>query len=314
MRKIIAAVLALMCLLTACSAQQERDNVGKITYVGVCMAQADNAPYRQKLEKELLRLGYYVNFADAEGDQTVQHEQISDFIEEQYDVLIIEPVMTVAADGILTRLKAADMPAVLLGRQPAEDVLSLWYRTCYVGFDQAQPGQIQGQIILNTPSCGDVNGDGQVACAILAGPEDYTDTQLHVETCTAPLTEAGVDTVLLSQVYGDHTAERGKQLTEGLLSEYGRDMEVLFCGSDAMALGALEALAASGRTVNEDIYVVGIGGASEALLNVSQSAMTGTAMADYEALAIQAAEAAGLLLTHDAEQICTVDYILRETP
>ena len=314
MRKIIAAVLALMCLLTACSAQQERDNVGQITYVGICMANAEHAPYRQELEKELLRLGYYVNFLDAKGDQSVQHEQIAKFITEQYDVLIIEPVMHVAVNEILARLEAADMPAVLLGKQPSEEVLNLWQRTCYVGFDPAQPGQVQGQIILNLTNQGDVNGDGQVACAILAGPQDHTDTQLHVEGCTATLTEAGVDAVLLCVVYGDLTATKGKQLTEGLLSDFGRDMEVLFCGSDEMAAGALEALAASGRTVNEDIYVVGIGGDSDTLLNVSQGIITGTAMADYKALASQTAEAAGLLLAHDAEPVYTVNYVLKETP
>lgn len=315
MRRFIAAVLALMCLLTACSSQEEtRDNVGQLTYAGVCLANGENAPYRQQLEKELLRLGYYVNFADAKGDQTVQHDQISQFITEQYDVLIVEPVMAVATDVILTRLEAAQIPVVLLGKQPKEDVLSLWRRACYVGFDHTQPGMIQGKIILNTTNQGDVNGDGQVACAIIAGPEDYTDTQLHIKNCIAPLEEANVGTLLLSQVYGDHTAQRGKELTEGLLSQFGRDIEVLFCGSDALALGALEALATSGRTVNKDIYVVGIGGESEVLSQVSQGIMTGTAMADYSALAQQAAEAAALLLTHDAEQIYTVDYVLKETP
>lgn len=315
MRKCIAAVLAILCLLTACSSQsEERDNVGQIIYAGVCMADGENAPYRQELEKELLRLGYYVNFADAKNDQSVQHDQISKFIREQYDILIIEPVMTVASDIIVTRLESANIPAVLLGKQPTEDVLALFRRVCYVGFDPAQPGLVQGQIILHTANCGDVNGDGQVACAVLSGPKEHTATGLHMDNCMLPLSEAGSDPVLLSQVYGDGTTERGKQLTEGLLAEFGRDIEVLFCGNDDMAMGALEALAASGRKVNEDIYVVGVGGAADVLLQVSQGEMTGTAMADNRVLAQQAAEAARLLLAHNAEKIYLVDYTLKETP
>lgn len=316
MRKMIVAVLALMCLLTACSQPEEapRDNVGQITYVGVCLADGENTPYRQQLEKELLRLGYYVNFKDAKNDQSVQHDQISGFIAEQYDILIVEPVMAVAADVILTRLNNANIPVVLLGKEPAEDVLGLWWRACYVGLDHSQPGQIQGQIILNTPNKGDINGDGQVAYAILAGPEYNIYTDLHTQNCTASLQDAGVNPQLLSTVYGDYTQERGKALTEGLLSQFGRDIEVLFCGSDAMALGALDALKNSGRTINQDIYVVGIGGNAEILSDVSQGFLTGTAMADYTALAQQVAEAAKLLLTNDAKTIYMVDYVLKETP
>lgn len=319
MRKIIAAALALMCLLSACSQPAEapeepRNNVGQITYAGVCLADGENAPYRQQLEKELLRLGYYVNFADAKGDQSVQHNQINSFITKQYDVLIVEPVMAATADIILTRLEAAQVPVVLLGKEPAEDVLSLWERACYVGFDYSQPGKIQGQIILNTSNRGDINGDGNMAYAILAGPEENIYTKLHIEGCTNALQDADIHPELLSTVYGDNTQLRGKALTEGLLSQFGRDIEVLFCGSDDMAMGALEALKSSGRTINQDIYVVGIGGGADVLSDVSQGLLTGTAMADYNALAQQTAEAVRLLLNHEAQAVYTVDYVLKETP
>lgn len=316
MRKIIVAVLAILCLLTACSQPEAtpRDNVGKITYAGVCLADGENTPYRQQLEKELLRLGYYVNFVDAKGDQAVQHDQITGLIEAQYDVLVVEPVMAAATDVILTRLKTASIPVVLLGKEQTEDVLSLWPQACYVGFDQSQPGLVQGQIILNTDNRGDINGDGQVTYAVLAGPEGNIYTGLHIENCTVPLQEADIQLQLLDVVYGDHTQERGKALTEGLLSRFGRDIEVLFCGSDAMAMGALEALKQSGRTVNQDIYVVGIGGEAEVLSDVSQGLLTGTAMADHNTLAQQAAQAASLLLQKSADKIYMVDYVLKETP
>lgn len=315
MKKIIAAVCALLCLLTACSgAPEERENVGQITYAGVCLANADNAPYRDALEKELLRLGYYVNFLDAQSNQNTQHSQISQLMDEQYDVLIVEPVMAVAVEGILSRLKAADTPVVLVGKQPEDGVLAQWERACYVGFDRTMPGVIQAQIALNTANQGDVNGDGTVAYAILTGPKDYVDTAFHLQGCTDTMTRAEADSLHLDTVYAAHTTEQGKAMTEGLLGKYGRDIEVLFCGSDALALGALEALSASGRTVNTDIYVLGVGGAADVLSQVSQGTLTGTAMADPEALAKQAAAAAGQALTSTAQPLYLVDYTLKETP
>ena len=53
-----------------------------------------------------------------------------------------------------------------------------------------------------------------------------------------------------------------------LLSQYGDDVEVVFCNNDAMALGALQAIEAAGRTVGEDIYLVGVDALTEALENV----------------------------------------------
>ena len=310
MRKIIAAALVLTYLLSACSRQDNTD--GRIR-VGVCMADGHQAPYRHTLEQELLGLGYYVNLSDAGRDQARQQNQITHYIAQKYDILIVEPVMALATDGILTQLRAANVPVVLVGKAPPEEALDLWQRACYVGFDPAHPGRLQGQIILNTLNRGDINGDGQVACAILAGPEDHTDTLLHKENCMATLADS-VDAVLLATVYGDHTQARGKALTEGLLSIYGQEIEVLFCGSDTIALGALEALENYGRTVNRDIYVVGIGGEAEALSQVHQGSLTGTAMADYGALGRQAAQVANLMLTGNAAQTYTVDYVLKETP
>ena len=319
MRKIFLAVLALLCLLTACSKTEEpqdapRENVGQITYVGVCIAGDENPAYRQPLEKALLRMGYYVNFVAATEDQSLQNTQIDQFIAEQYDILIVEPVMVSAVDVILQKMQTAQTPVVLLGEQPDAAVLSLWSQSSFVGFEYKSAALLQGQIVRNVPNSGDVNGDGQVAYAILTGPEDHAQTPVHTENCIAALTESGVDLQLLDNACGEDSQESGKALTEKLLSQFGRDIEVLFCASDRMALGALEALNKSGRTVNQDVYLVGIGGDEQILSMVSQGTLTGTAMADPSALASQAAEATAALLNNNAQQVYLLEYTLKETP
>ena len=62
--------------------------------------------------------------------------------------------------------------------------------------------------------------------------------------------------------------QQAQQLVANSLGQYGNDVEVVFCNNDAMALGALQAIEAAGRTVGEDIYLVGVDALTEALENV----------------------------------------------
>ena len=59
-----------------------------------------------------------------------------------------------------------------------------------------------------------------------------------------------------------------------------------------MALGALQSIQAAGRTVNKDIYLVGVDALSEALEDVIAGTMTGTVFNDHFAQSHGAADAA----------------------
>ena len=64
-----------------------------------------------------------------------------------------------------------------------------------------------------------------------------------------------------------------------------------------MALGALQSIEAAGRTVGEDIYLVGVDALSEALDNVEAGKMTGTVFNDHISQSHAAADAAVNYLT-----------------
>ena len=59
-----------------------------------------------------------------------------------------------------------------------------------------------------------------------------------------------------------------------------------------MALGALQAIEAAGRKVNEDIYLVGVDALTEAVQNVIDGKQTGTVFNDHFSQAKAAADAA----------------------
>ena len=88
-------------------------------------------------------------------------------------------------------------------------------------------------------------------------------------------------------------------------------VEVVFCNNDAMALGALQAIEAAGRTVGEDIYLVGVDALTEAVQNVIDGNMTGTVFNDYFGQAHGAAEILQLnmLKGEEVDPVNMVDYV-----
>ena len=145
---------------TAAAAAGEGGNIG------VCIYKFDDAfmtTYRNALQEILEGKGYTVTFMDGKNDQAEQNNQINNFIAQGVDALIINPVMTSAADQIIATVKDAGVPTVLINREPTAEQMSAYDKLVYVGCDARQSGTMQGELILDTPNKGDINGDGKVS-------------------------------------------------------------------------------------------------------------------------------------------------------
>lgn len=299
-----AAILFLLAL-TACANKNEKPKIGLCLRQGV----ETDAGY-QAVKGNLTGAGYQVFTVYAKNDQSKQNKQISSLIEENYDLLIVEPVQTAVSGWIVEQAKVAAVPVLFINREPAQEVLEAWENVCYVGSDAAQPGLLQGQIILQTPDSGDINGDGIVTCVVIGGPADHLDAQLRTESCCKALTDQGIEVVRLDAGSGDWTQASGKRVCEYALSQYGKDIEVVFCNNDAMALGAQAAIQDAGRTVGNDIYLVGIGGEKTVMDLVQNGSMTGTVAADSQELAKYTLAAVKALLDGKAvEKRQCIDYV-----
>ena len=94
------------------------------------------------------------------------------------------------------------------------------------------------------------------------------------------------------------------------LAELGKDIEVIFCNTDTMALGAFEAIQDGGWMVGTDIYLVSIGGNQKVLEHIQQGRMTGTVMEDIPAQVQKTADVILRLFQGESvEQIYYVDYL-----
>ena len=127
---------------------------------------------------------------------------------------------------------------------------------------------------------------------MVEGDPENVDAQYRTEFSVKALTDAGWEVECLDDQVGNWQQAEAQQIVANALGQYADKIEVVFCNNDSMALGALQAIEAAGRVVNENIYLTGVDALSEALENVINGKMTGTVFNDHVAQSPSAADAA----------------------
>ncbi len=270
--------------------------------VALCFRQSDavTAQYRSTLEASLTQAGYAVSVADGKNDQSYQTRQVEELLNQGCVLLVVDPVLVAEAQTLLTLAEQAQVPLIFINHEPEAAVLESWEKTCFIGCDGTQLGLQQGQIVLGLPQQGDVNQDGVLSYAVLAGPENHMDAQTRVEGSAEALADSGLALTRLTVSWGDWTEESGRERCEALLKKYGQDVEVLLCGNDAIAAGAARAISDNGWILGRDMFVIGIDGSQEGLALVQQEKLAGTVLHDTQTQAEQLLEAAARLLAGEA--------------
>ncbi len=251
---------------------------------------------------------------DGKNDQAEQTNQINNFITDQVDVMILNLVQSSSAPQVTDMCNEAGIPVVYINRQPDETESDRWasdgIKATYIGADARQSGTFQGEEILETENKGDINGDGKVSYIMVQGDPENIDAQYRTEYSIKALTDAGVEVDELLLQRGDWDQAKGQQIVQDALTQYGDDVEVVFCNNDAMALGALQAIQAAGRTIGEDIYLVGVDALTDAVQNIVDGNFTGTVFNDYFGQAQGAANlAVKFLKGEEVDPVNMVDYV-----
>lgn len=293
--------------------------------VGVAVYQFDDnfmTLYRNELESYLKSLEtdtvkYDITIVDGKNDMATQSDQIKTFITQGMDVIICNLVQTSSAEAIIDEVVAADIPLVLINREPLGEtdesyagILDNPY-VCYVGADARQSGTFQGQIVADLENNGDINGDGKVSYVMIEGDPENIDAQYRTEYSVKALTDAGIEVECLVDQVGNWATDKGQEIAATALSQYGDAVEVIFCNNDAMALGAAAAIEAAGRTVGEDIYLLGVDALEECQQMVAEGTMTGTVLNDHVGQSHTAVDVAIEALNGNAiENYYWVDYVM----
>lgn len=284
--------------------------------------------YRNEIETyfaslETDEVKYELSMVDGKNDMATQTNQIDTFITQGMDVIILNLVQTSSADVLIDKIVQADIPLVLINREPLAydadgNTLDEQYEgildnanVCYVGADARQSGTFQGEIVLGLDNKGDVNGDGKVSYVMIEGDPENIDAQYRTEFSIKALTDAGVEVECLVDQVGNWDTTKGQEIAASALSQYGDDVEVIFCNNDGMALGAAAAIEAAGRVVGEDIYLLGVDALEQCQEMVANGTMTGTVLNDHIGQSHKAVDVAIDCLNGNAiDNYYWVDYVM----
>ena len=316
MKKIIALVLVLVMALSLVACGASGDSGVKTYKVGVAIYQYNDnfmtlyreeiVNYFKTLETDTVK--YEITMVDGKNDMAEQTNQIDTFITQKMDVIICNLVQTSSAEVIIDKVVAADIPLILINREPLGETDESYpgivnnEKVCYVGADARQSGTYQGEIVLALDNKGDINGDGVVSYVMVVGDPENPDAQYRTEFSIKALTDAGVQVNKLVENVGNWDQAKGNEIVDAALAQYGDEIEVVFCNNDGMALGAAAAIEKHGRVVGEDIYLLGVDALTECQEMVQAGTMTGTVLNDHIGQSHAAVDAAVAALKGEALQ------------
>ncbi|MFF0725814.1 LacI family DNA-binding transcriptional regulator [Streptomyces sp. NPDC004134] len=144
-------------------------------------------------------------------------------------------------DPLPEMLAAMGLPAVLNGRRAAGEAVP------YVDSDNTGGAQAAVDHLI---------GRGRSAIATITGPADMYVASCRLDGYRQALKAAGREEDAGLVAVGDFTEEGGRRAMQELL-ERRPALDAVFAASDVMAAGALQVLRAAGRTVPDEVAVVG---------------------------------------------------------
>jgi methyl-galactoside transport system substrate-binding protein len=314
MKKVLSLLLAVVMMfsLVACGGGEEAGSDVTTYKVGVAIYEFNDnfmTSYREELvkyfeTKNTDTVKYEVTLVDGKNDMATQTDQIRNFITQGMDLIICNLVQTSSADAIIDEVVAAEIPLVLINREPLkydangvpmveayEGILDN-PAVCYVGADARQSGTYQGEIVLELPDQGDIDGDGVIRYVMIVGDPENIDAQFRTEFSIKALKDAGKEVECLVEQVGNWATDQGQTIAANAITAHGDKIDVIFCNNDGMALGAKAAIDAAGLVVGEDLYLLGVDALPEVVELIEEGKMTGTVLNDHIAQSHAAVDAA----------------------
>ncbi|MGB3160348.1 galactose ABC transporter substrate-binding protein [Carnobacterium sp.] len=319
-----SAALLTMSTLVACGnsdSEEGSDSSGSGEKIGVAFYKYDDtyiSSVRQALEdasKGEKDVELLLN--DSKGDQATQNDQIDVLIQKGVKVLLVNVVDTGAAQTVIDKASAADIPVIFFNREPDADVLAGYDKARFVGTRPEEAGVIQGEMVAELWKADktlDKNGDGVLSYVMLMGDADNPEAIARTKFSVSTIKDAGIEVKEIGQQVANWDADKANTAVSAWLSREGDNIEVVLANNDSMASGAISALQSGGYNNGEDKYipVFGVDATDEAVDLISKNYMSGTVKQDAVGMA-EAIFALGVNATQGKDYIEGTDYEYDDT-
>jgi inositol transport system substrate-binding protein len=197
----------------------------------------------------------HVQVEDAQNDVGKQLNQIQNFIAQGVDAIIVNPVDTDATPKMTKLATAAGIPLVYVNRMPADKQLPP--KVAFAGSDEKQSGTLEMQEV-----CKLINGKGNILLMMgdLSNQAARQRTQDVHDVIATPQC-SGIK--ILAEQTANWQRTTGQDLMTNWISA-GYTFNAVVSNNDEMAIGAIQALKASGTDMHK-VVVAGVDATPDAL-------------------------------------------------
>lgn len=257
-------------------------------------------------------------FFDSKSNQVIQDENISQALNKDFDLFVINLVSAKISDieNTLNKIFRKNIPLILHLAPNTEfaNLIKSYGKSIIIGSDEEQSGTLQGKILVDTWNANkgtiDKNKDNIMQYVMLTGPVNSQSAILRTKYSIRAINDAGIKTQQLSSTTCDWNQECARITMESAILSLYDKIEAIIANNDAMAIGAIKSLQKYGFNKGDSskyIPVVGVDALPEAQELIKQGVMTGTVVQDPRALA-DAIYATGMNMVSGAYPLSGTNY------
>jgi ribose transport system substrate-binding protein len=258
MRKLIVLALSLMLVIGLSAGAAAQD-----VKLGLAVSTLNNPFFvdlKDGAESMAEEMGVEILTVDAQDDAASQLSSVEDLLIKQIDVLIVNPVDGNAVVSAITAANDAGVPVITVDRgAEGGDVVS------HIASDNVAGGEMAGDFIAEQ-----LGEEGKVV--ELQGIPGTSAARDRGEGFNKAMDKYSGMEVIARQPAGFDRAE-GMTVMENIL-QGNPEIDAVFAHNDNMALGAMEAIAAAGRS--DEIMIVGFDAIDDAREAVTEGNMAAT--------------------------------------
>lgn len=264
MKKILSlALVALMVLslMAGCSNNKPANNgKNEVKTIGLAISTLNN-PFFVDLEAGAKAKAAESNVKlvtlDSQDDSATEMSNVEDLINQGVDVIMINPTDSDAVKSAVEAANKANIPVITLDRGANGGTV-----VSHIASDNVAGGKLAGEYIVEL-----LGGKGKVV--ELEGIPGASAARDRGEGFNSAI--AGTDLKVVAKQTANFDRAQGLTVMENILQAQP-EIDAVFAHNDEMALGALEAIKASGR----NILVVGFDATDDAKAAVAKGEMAAT--------------------------------------
>ncbi len=213
--------------------------------------------------KNAEKLGYEAKIFDSQNNPAVESDNFENLISSGYDAILLNPTDSDGSISNVLKAKTAGIPVFCMDREINADdaatsqILSDNYSGCVsIGIEFVKELKEKGNYVEILGLVGDNN-----TWARSGGFHSVVDKFPNLK--------------MVAQQSGNFDRNKAMEVLETIM-QANPDIDAVFCGNDAMAMGAFQALQAAGKDYKVKIF--GFDGASDVIDKIREKKIVATGM------------------------------------